>query len=68
MTYFIDFDLSKKNGRIKYTIVQILWIQIFAEQIFFTELIFVFYGPFREIKFREIYQLLLDSENTRVSN
>jgi len=32
-------------------------VQIFAE------LIFAFFGPFREIKFREIYKLLLDREN-----
>ena len=32
-------------------------------ELIFVELIFAFFGPFREIKFREIYKILLDREN-----
>jgi len=40
-----------------------MWmVQIFAKQTF-PELIFAFFGPFREIKFCKIYKLLLDREN-----
>jgi len=31
-------------------------VQIFAEFIFFSFYLFAFFGPFREIRFREIYK------------
>jgi len=39
-----------------------LRVEIFAEQIF-AELIVAFFGPFRKIKFRVIYKLVLDRKN-----
>ena len=66
-----DGELHKDFGETEYASNEVRWyvflgtqlISYTLRELIFAELIFAFVGPFREVKFREIYKIWLDREN-----